>query len=345
MASEKQEQSTEGQQIEQVPDELLDLNDLRIFTYVAVLCSFSAAAEELRTSKSSVSRSISRLERLLKTDLLQRTTRKVKLTRAGRALRDRGTEILQRVSDSIFHVKELTAAPTGPMVVHISSEAGLADHIYKVVLPQLIERYKSAQFVIRFTSERSILFGREVDVALFPGPTPPQGAARIARLTRGLVARPDYRSASIDEAGLPNSAVFINRLGDDPLNLDANGLENYEGAIRVASNDDAGIRELVLAGLGVGLLPMHFCRSYIADGTLKHISPEIEFPALALYVTFPSRRQLAPIVRAFVETLQTSLKEGGDGAAGEDDDQIYGLDQDQEQLEGDSDGEGEHITD
>ncbi|MDM0004430.1 LysR family transcriptional regulator [Variovorax sp. J22G73] len=329
MSSHQSEKSDAGQGVETVSEQLLDLNDLRIFTYVAVLCSFSAAAEELRTSKSSVSRSISRLERLLKTDLLQRTTRKVKLTRAGSALRDRGTEILQRVSDSIFHVKELKAAPTGPLVVHVSSDAGLADHLYKIVLPQLLERYDSAQFVVRVASERSVLLGAEVDVALFPGPTPPPGAARIAQLTRGLVARSDY-----DSARAP--AAFINRLEVEPLSLEANGLTGYEGVVRVAGNDDHGIRELVLAGLGVGVLPLHFCTAHFAAGTLRHVHTEIKFPPLALYLTYPSRRQLAPIVRAFVEALQTSLK--GDGGAtfeeNHDGDEGQDLDDDEGHREG-----------
>lgn len=341
MSSHQSEKSDVGQVAETVSEQLLDLNDLRIFTYVAVLCSFSAAAEELGTSKSSVSRSISRLERLLKTDLLQRTTRKVKLTRAGSALRDRGTEILQRVSDSIFHVKELKAAPTGPLIVHVSSDAGLADHLYKIVLPQLLERYDSAQFVVRVASERSVLLGAEADVALFPGPTPPPGAARIAQLTRGLVARSDYDSARASKAGPSKPAAFVNQLGDEPLSLEANGLTGYEGVVRVAGNDDHGIRELVLAGLGFGVLPLHFCAAHFAAGTLRHVHTEIKFPPLALYLTYPSRRQLAPIVRAFVEALQTSLKGDGGTTLEENHDGDPGQDLDDDEGH----GEGQDILD
>ncbi|WP_373424189.1 LysR family transcriptional regulator [Variovorax boronicumulans] len=72
-----------------------------MFTYVSVLYSFSAAADELGISKSSVSRSIVRLETLMGTQLLNRTTRKVKLTRAGNVLKDRGVEIMKRISESV----------------------------------------------------------------------------------------------------------------------------------------------------------------------------------------------------------------------------------------------------
>lgn len=79
----------------------IDLNDLRIFAYVGSLASFSLAADALQIHKSSVSRSISRLEALLGTPLLQRTTRKVLLTQRGFDLRQRCVEMLSCVNETI----------------------------------------------------------------------------------------------------------------------------------------------------------------------------------------------------------------------------------------------------
>lgn len=84
-----------------VDERMIDLNDLRIFAYVASLASFSTAADALNIHKSSVSRSITRLEAMLATPLLQRTTRKVVLTARGCELRDRCIEMLSRVNDSL----------------------------------------------------------------------------------------------------------------------------------------------------------------------------------------------------------------------------------------------------
>lgn len=81
--------------------EIIDLNDLRIFAYVASLASFSLAADELQIHKSSVSRSIARLETMLATSLVQRTTRKVLLTKRGLELRDRCVDLLSHVSATI----------------------------------------------------------------------------------------------------------------------------------------------------------------------------------------------------------------------------------------------------
>ena len=85
-------------------DEMIDLNDLRIFAYVASFASFSLAADALKIHKSSVSRSIARLESMLETPLIERTTRKVELTGRGIALRERCLEIVSHVNETIKYV-------------------------------------------------------------------------------------------------------------------------------------------------------------------------------------------------------------------------------------------------
>ena len=95
----------------QSAEKLIDLNDLRVFAYVASLASFSLAADALNIHKSSVSRSIVRLETALETSLLQRTTRKVLLTGRGIALKERCVEILSRINETIGHAGSIDQAP------------------------------------------------------------------------------------------------------------------------------------------------------------------------------------------------------------------------------------------
>lgn len=85
-------------------DKMIDLNDLRIFAYVASLGSFSSAADALQIHKSSVSRSIARLEAMLEEPLIERTTRKVLLTRRGIDLKQSCVEMLARVNETIGYV-------------------------------------------------------------------------------------------------------------------------------------------------------------------------------------------------------------------------------------------------
>jgi molybdenum-dependent DNA-binding transcriptional regulator ModE len=93
------------------PHRMLDLNDLRVFERVADLRSFSAAARALGLPKSTVSRSVARLEDALAARLLQRTTREVQLTAAGEVLRGKCAEMLGRVSEAVELVNGLAGKP------------------------------------------------------------------------------------------------------------------------------------------------------------------------------------------------------------------------------------------
>lgn len=86
-------------------DRTVDLNDLRVFAYVASFASFSLAADALKIHKSSVSRSVVRLETVLAISLLERTTRKVELTRGGIALKQQTIELLSRVEETLENIR------------------------------------------------------------------------------------------------------------------------------------------------------------------------------------------------------------------------------------------------
>ena len=103
-------------------DKMIDLNDLRIFAYVASLGSFSSAADALQIHKSSVSRSIARLEAMLEEPLLQRTTRKVLLTQRGIDLKERCVEMLARVNETIGYVGSID--DTAPQSLPVRSGSG-----------------------------------------------------------------------------------------------------------------------------------------------------------------------------------------------------------------------------
>jgi len=92
-------------------ERMIDLNDLRIFAYVASLASFSMAAEALQIHKSSVSRSVMRLEAMLEAPLLQRTTRKVLLTPRGLALKEHCVDILSRIAETIGYAGHIDETP------------------------------------------------------------------------------------------------------------------------------------------------------------------------------------------------------------------------------------------
>jgi DNA-binding transcriptional LysR family regulator len=175
---------------------VLDLNDLRVFEKVASLRGFSAAARELALPKSSVSRSIARLEEVLGTRLLQRTTREVVLTQTGEVLHERCVELLDRVGATVDQIAGMTDEPRG--VLKIGSGIGFGINVLSELLPAFLERYPAVEVVLDLRTEFSDLIAEGFDVAVRLGPLPTSGmiAVRISSMERVLWS-PRARAARV----------------------------------------------------------------------------------------------------------------------------------------------------
>jgi DNA-binding transcriptional LysR family regulator len=119
--------------------EALDLNDVAMFVQVVDAGGFSAAARRMGSPKSSISRGVLRLERVLGQRLLQRSTRAISLTEAGRAYYDRANTALSDLQLANSEVVDTPQTPRGTSRVSAPTDVGAE------VLPELV-----ASFVARF---------------------------------------------------------------------------------------------------------------------------------------------------------------------------------------------------
>ena len=292
-------------------EEMLDLNDLRIFAYVASLNSFSLAAEELAIHKSSVSRSIARLEQVLKVALLHRTTRKVRLTRFGTALHQRCTELLTCVSETIGYVGSINTQPQGHLQISVERSLALLGVLQSRIVPQFLARYNEVRLSLDCTDDSFELMSDRVDIAVLSG-------AHASSTKLGVLERHMYASEGyVVKRGMPlNTADF--HLHEFVATHDANKIkpmdsaaEHFYDSARVCTNDPMIVHGLVAAGAGIGCLPDHLCRKDIAAGRLVQLLPDIHFPPLVIHAMCPSRRQMAPAVKAFTELLRAELQPTG----------------------------------
>ncbi|MDM0108440.1 LysR family transcriptional regulator [Variovorax sp. J22R24] len=300
------------QQQQPVDGELLDLNDLRVFAYVASLSSFSLAAEALGIHKSSVSRSIIRLEALFQTSLLNRSTRKVQLTARGAALQERCTDILNRISDSIGHVGSLAAPPQGHLVVAVSESAGLATRIQRRLLPHWVELFPDVRLTLRFTRHKAELKSEDIDIAVSLGASTHPTRTQLGVVERRLCASPIY----LQRMGIPvrpedlHQHSFVVDDGNEADSFVDSILEPLFSTVllpRSSANEPSAVRDLVLAGAGIGCLLGPLCDEDVEAGRLVRLLHDMRIPSLAATVAFPSRKQLAPAVTAFVDLLKSVL--------------------------------------
>ena len=296
---------------------MLDLNDLRVFERVGSLRSFSAAARVLSQPRSTVSRSIARLEAALGTRLIQRTTRDVALTPSGESLLARCASALDQLDDALAYVGGLAAAPRGPL--RISAGIGFGITVLAEQLPGFLRRYPDVDVLLDLTSRTADLINDRIDVAIRLGPLSDSSliAVRLGEIGRTLCAAPAY----LERRGVPQAiaelaahdAIEMPRPDGRPrLWRFTRDNETAEVGVRprVCVNDALTINRLIAGGSGIGIVSSHLCAADIAGGRLVHLLPDWTAPPVGVSMVFPSKRELAPAVRAFVEFMRDANPSG-----------------------------------
>ncbi|MBB3289423.1 MULTISPECIES: LysR family transcriptional regulator [unclassified Rhizobium] len=301
---------------------MIDLNDLRVFNKVAGLRSFSDAGSALGMPKSSVSRAISRLERDLAIRLFQRTTRDVALTQAGQALYERARDLLAGLEDVAVFTTSLADTPRGRLT--ISAGIGFGINVLGRQLPGFLDRYPEISVSIDLTSRNAELVSEQVDVAIRMGPLADSAlvATRLGTLTQYICAAKSY----LDRCDHPNEPqdLLSHQIIDLPTAsskprpwrlVRGDESRNISPTARVEVNDMLTICALVRGGAGIAAVTAYLCGNDILEGTLERVLPEWSLPPLPVSLVFPSKREVSPAVRVFVDYLRETNVAGNDWLA------------------------------
>jgi DNA-binding transcriptional LysR family regulator len=289
---------------------MLDLNDLRAFEKVAATKSFASAARAMGLPRSSVSRSIARLEQELDARLFQRTTREVALTLTGEALLLRCAGHLGALEEAVAQVRTSKSAPHGPLRV-----TAFAANLLSQELPAFLVRYPDVTVSLDVSSEPRDLMA-DVDVAIRLGPMADSGvvATRLRTVTRHLCVSPRYLERrgtpeSLDELVEHETVELPGAYGRPRCwTFTKDGeTKRLEISARVSVNEESAIKKLVVNGAGIGVLSAYCCRSALASGQLMPLFPEWSIPPLDVNLVFASKRELSPNVRAFADFMKERL--------------------------------------
>lgn len=289
---------------------MIDLNDLRAFEKAAATKSFASAARALGVPRSSVSRSIARLEREIDARLFQRTTREVALTPTGEELLLRCAGLLGALKEALAQVRTSKSAPHGNLRV-----TTFAANLLSQELPAFLQLYPDVTVSIDVSNEWRDLVA-DVDVAIRLGPMPDSGvvATRIRTVTRHLCVSPSY----LERRGTPGSLDDL--VEHDTVEMPGaygrprcwtftkdGETKKLEIPTRVSVNEESAIKKLLVNGAGIGVLSANCCRPALASGELVPLFPEWSIPPLDVNIVFASNRGLSPNVRAFVDFMKERL--------------------------------------
>jgi DNA-binding transcriptional LysR family regulator len=301
---------------------MIDLNDIVVFARVVEAGSFTAAARLLSMPKTTVSRRIAVLEREVGVRLLQRTTRSLNVTDAGRLYYEQSSRALRTIEDANLRLAEARAEPSG--TIRISAPVGFGGYFLTRTVFDFLAMYPKTNVELRLTDDKLNLIENGIDLAFRTGTLPDstQIARKLGSTHRILCASPDY----LARRGVPDQPTDLVRhhcviagpsTSSAPWVLDGpHGQETVTVAGRFAANEMQAVVAAAIAGYGIAQLPRAIAEASIKVGQLRRVLDDYTTLSGGLYVVFPSSRHLSPLIKAFIDL---AAKKASTIGAGEND--------------------------
>jgi DNA-binding transcriptional LysR family regulator len=289
----------------------VDLNEIMVFTRVVQAGSFTQAAKLLGMPKSTVSRKVSDLEDRLDTRLLQRTTRKLSLTDAGRTYFDYAARIVAEIEDAERAVGSLQETPRGLLRV----TAGLNNTYLGDIVADYLKRYPEVRLELLCTGRAVDLVEERFDVGIRAGALADSSlvARNLGTATWFLVATPAYlkkrgRPRAPDDLTKHDVALF--GAGTTIVNLTLRSDdETAEVAVpaRLLVSDMDILYSVATGGVGIALLPGFRVIEDLRAHRLERVLREWSAPSTPVHIVYPTSRHLSPKVKSFVEHVQKRM--------------------------------------
>lgn len=296
----------------------LDLQEIETYLRVVELGGVSRAAEDLALSKSVISKRLSDLEQRLGSKLLHRSTRKVTPTDTGLAFYQQAKQALLELSEAAEAAAFNDSGLCGRLNMLAPMSFGtlwLAPLIAEFMRlhPQLEVSLYLEDRISDFEREGydlCVRISRIGDSALI--------ARRLASSARILCASPEYLqyrgTPEHVEALREHDCIGYSNVASRQFwsfeNDDEQGeLANVAPRGRFSSNNGEVMRELVLAGQGLALLPSFLVHQHLKDGSLVEILPQARPKPYSIYAMYPRSRRASRKVVALCEFLQQRLLE------------------------------------
>ena len=292
---------------------------LPVFVAVADAGSFTRAARQLGLAKSVVSLHVRTLEERCGARLMERNTRRLHLTQLG-------AQVLESAKDALTSVRAIDQiveghrdAPAGKLRVTLPLDPSLSGMVAPIAAA-LTRRHAALKIDLVFDDAVRDLVDEGFDVALRLGTV-----AQSSLIVRRLASEPEIVVASpsvMDERG---ETWTPKELGGAPWVVhsglrarssftlrSAQGEKKAQVSVTaaIAANNVFALRDLLVAGAGFGILPLHVVREDLATGRLRHGCPGWNARKLTLHALLPTR-QVPPRVRVFLDRLADAAKNLG----------------------------------
>ncbi len=286
------------------------LEGMRVFAHVVEAKSFSAAADKLGMSKSLASRHVSALESALSVKLLHRSTRRLSLTEAGAILYEHCARIVQEAALAEQRLARTQSEPAG--LVRVTAVPAFA---LRHVLPALTEfhrKYPKIRVKLSCNNRPVDLSDEAFDFGIRVSFDPPANlvARKLAANRAVLCASPAYLERRgtprrIDDLRKHECVLFPALAPKGHWTLRRDGRKHSVPVSDVFETDEMDVvHASVVAGFGIGILPLHVAHEDLRRGRLVPLLRRFEIvPQSAIYLVYLPNRTLPLRVRALMDFL------------------------------------------
>ena len=291
---------------------MFDFADLRAFARIADLGNLSAAARALGIPKSSASRALARLETATGSALIERSTRHLRLTDAGRLLHRHARRILDDVGEAESALIGLAGVPRGTLRVSVGFTFAVG--LLAPMLPHFLARYPEVRVALTIDNRNVDLLAEEFDLAIRIGPLSDSDliARRLTTIALWTCASPSYLAArgtpaTIDDLRAHELIARVDRRSPWRFRTVDGAVREIEVVPGTVIPEPAALKAVLVGGAGIGRLPEFAAVDAIADGTLVRLFPHYEEDAVDVHALYPSHRSLSAKVRVFIDALAKHL--------------------------------------
>jgi DNA-binding transcriptional LysR family regulator len=289
----------------------MQLDQLRIFARVAELTSFTQAADQLGLAKGRVSAAVQQLEAHVGARLLQRTTRRVRLTPDGEQFLDRCKELLADAEQLLVMFQPAATGLRGRLRIDLPNT--LARDLIIPRLPEFLAAHPLLEVGISTTDRRVDVVQEGFDCVLRIGPLADADlvARPLGMMTMRNVASPAYLRTHGTPATLADLAQHRIVHYAAKLGTQGAGWEYQDGGVVrvhpmrsvVVVNGTDAYQAACLAGLGLIQAPMRGTQRLVDAGLLVDVMPAFTAAPMPVSLLYPHRRQIAPRVQAILNWI------------------------------------------
>lgn len=294
------------------------LYNMSIFAKVVEMGSFTAVANHLDTTVGNISRAVSVLEDSLDTKLMQRSTRRLVVTDAGRRFYDRCVAILADVAHAEAEASDALLEPRGTLRVH--SVPGLGRNLVTRAVLAYRKSYPEVSVELLLSQRMPNLLEEQLDVGIVIARTLPDSAYVSQNIGTShciLAASPAYLAAHRAPVGpddlVDHQCVLLGTVDYAPdewrLQSPAGDSTFRPTGPHFSVNDMDSMSQALRDGAGIGLLAAFSAMEDLRSGALVRVLPQYHTHVRNVYAVYPSRQFVDAKIKRFIESLKTHVAE------------------------------------